>query len=78
MSFFVEFLDIFTNYLHYLVISYSNMYKWYNMLHNFDLMCKIVRIFFQWDKVKEGDKKEQMFRVNELRNPICKQLILVG
>ena len=48
------------------------------MLHNFDLMCKIVRIFFQWDKVKEGDTKEQMFRVNELRNPICKQLILVG
>lgn len=48
------------------------------MLHNFDLTCKIVRIFFQGNKVKEGDKKEQMFRVNELRNPICKQIILVG
>lgn len=41
------------------------------MLHNFDLTCKIVRIFYQ-------DKKEQTFHVNELRNPICKQIILVG
>lgn len=48
------------------------------MLHNFDLTCKIVRIFYQDKKVKEGDKKEQMFRVNELQNPICKQIILVG
>ena len=56
----------------------SNCQRWDNMLHNFDLTCKIVRIFYQDKKVKEGDKKEQMFRVNELQNPICKQIILVG